>query len=273
MRLPDAFLAQMEPTDGFILAYPRSGSRWLMRVLSDMAHIADGREIAEYEQMHLQRPPVGTPGYAQHMRETSIFTDAHAQAQSQSQIQGREMPPPGRLGRSRLFRSHHVAEVILRCTGPIVYLVREAVPALSSYYHFAKQQKTVAEDTTLDAFCESHLPLWKDHVSTVLSLWAVHPERVCFTTYGDSAPFTQVQVQACATHFGIPADAETNRWALGRLADQLATLTALPTSLHQRGSNQGLKRDFPPALRAWIESETQDLFEQARGAEEARLMA
>jgi hypothetical protein len=263
MPLPEVFLQQMEPADKFILAFPRSGSRWLMRVL---AGIVTGPRVPDDESTHWEQPLPGSKTLAQLQRRKSICADAHSWDPQTS--------APGPFGRTQVFRSHHLAEVIVRCSGPVVCLVREAVPTLCSYYHFARQQKIVTEDVTLDAFCETHLPMWKDHVSTMLALWATSPNRVLFITYRDPGPFTKAQMKSCAAHLSIPVgDVEATDRALDWLAESLAKLNAQPTTLHPRGANQALKEGFPPDLRQWIESQTQGLFEEVKSAEEARLRA
>jgi hypothetical protein len=263
MPLPDAFLQGMEPTDQFLLAYPRSGSRWLMRLLSDLANAAFGLEDCDFNLGQGWRAPVGSEAYAEFMNKKRTIPDVH--------VWGRESSTLLPLGRRPIFRSHHLCEVLTRCTGPIVYVVREAVPMLHSYYHFARQRKTLAEHITLDEFCMSHLPLWKDHVSTMLALHEVCPGRVHFVTYRDPGPFLPSQVASSAAHFGIPFEPETIDWALGRMAELLARLNAQPDTLHARGENRAVIADFPPELRDWVVTETQALFEQVRCAEEAGL--
>lgn len=263
MPLPEAFLQQIEPTDPFVLAFPRSGSRWLMRVLGS---ILSGQTYPEHEPTHWEQPLPGSKALLQLQARKSIFADAHSWGQ------GTSTSSPS--GRALIFRSHHLAEVIVRCSGPLVYLVREAVPTLYSYYHFARQQKIVAEDVMLDAFCGTYLPVWKDHVSTMLALRATSPDRVLFITYRDPGPFTKAQVESCAAHLSISVeDVEVTDRALDRLGEFLTKLNAQPTTLHQRGANQALKEGFPPDLRQWIEAETQDLFELVKSAEEATVRA
>lgn len=263
MPLPEAFLQQLEPSDQFILAYPRSGSRWLMRVLAGMV---TGPRVHDDEPTLWVQPLPGSKVLAQLQQRKSICADAHSW--------DRQTSVPDLSVRAKVFRSHHLAEVALRCSGPIVYLVREAVPMLFSYYHFARQQKVVTADMTLDAFCETHLPMWKDHVSTMLALRATSPDRVLFITYRDPGPFTKAQVESCAAHLSISAeDEEATDRALSRLGEFLTKLNAQPTTLHHRGANEALKEGFPPDLRHWIESQTQEIFEEVKSAEEARLRA
>lgn len=262
MPLREEFLREIGPEDQFILSFPRSGSRWLIRLFNDLAGATYGWVVPDFQQ-HLKRmqdDEVSTLAQiSAAQNERCAVPDAHSLPYDASAFLQMDRPP--------IFRSHHLAEVLSRSSGPIVYVVREAVPVLYSYYHFARQHKAVSEDLTLEEFCRGQLPLWKDHVSTMLAARHVFPGRVLFVSYRDPGPFLKDQVQAAATHFGIPSEAGAIDWALARISALLKSLNEMPAKPHPRGVIRALYDEFPPVLRQWVEAETLELYGQAVEAE------
>ena len=261
MPLPESFLQEIEVQDQFLLAFPRCGSRWMILLLSDLANAAFGLEEWDYNAL-VELATIGqtnAPWVSSFLTGTVAIPNAHSRSRDASLLI--------QHGRIPVFRSHHLAEVILRSNGPIVYVVRHPAPALYSYYRFARGRGDVSESMTLEEFCHEQLPLWKDHVSTMLALHKAAPGRVLFLTYREPGPFVKAQLEASANHLRIPAESATIDRALSRMTDFFDKVNAHPATPHARGRNSPLMKELPDALQHWIRHDAQELFDDAVQAE------
>lgn len=263
MPLPRGFLQEMGAQDQFVLAFPRSGSRWMVRLLSDLMEAAYGLERGPFYERYLEELSRGTGGDTRvpvGFSRTIAIPDAHHQSRQTSAL----LP----LGRAPVFRSHHLAEIIVRANGPIIYLARHPGPTLYSYYHYARGLGHIPATVTLQDFCEGQLPFWKSHVSTMLELHRAEPGRVLFRTYQEPGPFVREQLEAAASHFEVPFKPETVDWAMGRLAAFLPKLNAHSSTSHARGVNHALMQELPEDLRHWMHSEAGELYEEVVASEQ-----
>lgn len=263
MPLPTAFVDGMLPSDRFVLAFPRSGSRWLRLMLEDLNQLARGEEMERYNELALLKETGALLRQAGEMPAPSalrLIPDAH--------IHGRDKSLLASRGQTPIFRSHHLAEVLLRCQGRLVYLFREPAPMFFSFFHFARQRAQLPQDHSLESFCENRLPLWIDHMRTMLQARAEQPGRVLFVDYHDDGPFTPAQLVAVARHLDLPTLPEAAAWAVDRLREYLKRLNANAETLHARGGNDARAR-MPEPLRQWLEELAGPVFEQARAAANA----
>ncbi|WP_170157320.1 sulfotransferase domain-containing protein [Roseimicrobium gellanilyticum] len=263
MPLPEAFVEGIGRDDRFLLAFPRSGSRWMLVMLTGLIE-----EAHDLPRSNFFSRPADDLGQGERK---STLLDSHGRCVlPNAHGNPRESSALLAIGETPIFRSHHLAEIITRANGPIVYIVRPPAPALYSYYHFARGEGHVPASLGIEEFCTIHLPLWKDHVATMLQLHRMTPGRVLFLTYRDPGPFERFQLEAATAHFGIPASPEAVERALAGLAGFLPRLSARPAMAHPRGVNDELVRELPRDLLHWIHSEAGELYQEAMMAERSR---
>lgn len=263
MPLSGTFLGEIEPQDQFLLAFPRSGSRWMIRLLSDLAEIAYGLAPGAFYERTLERLSKNTSSDSKAPFDSSrkaAIPDAHRHPRERSALLA--------LGRTPMFRSHHLAEVMMRARGPVTYIARHPGPTLYSYFHFSRTHGYIGADVTLQEFFAAQLPFWRDHISTMLDFHRNAPGRVLFLTYRDPGPFVKAQLEAAAAHFEMPFKSETVDWALARMAGFLPKLNAHPSTVHSRGMNHAVLQAIPGELREWIHGETAELYQEVLSLEE-----
>jgi hypothetical protein len=179
MQVAPERLAALRPDDQFLVSYPRSGNTWVRHLL---------REV-----ILLGRPDLPPPE-----KLWMLIPDLHVH----------EMEHPARtvFGMpTRIFKSHNLRDLRGR---RIVYIFREPVDALTSYFHFHVREKMEPELVAQgpDAFCQAMLPGWCEHVRMALDEFATAPSRMLLVSYEmllDDGP----RALGAITHFlGLMAD-------------------------------------------------------------------
>lgn len=258
MPLPPSFLEGMEDTDRFLLAFPRSGSRWLRIALEDMTWQAPGEAKADYYEKCLLRERCAnvlpaSPAETQLI----LIPDAHRHPRETSLLLAQKKMP--------IFRSHHLTQVLQKSSGRVLYVFRAISPMLYSYYHHAKSGGFIPEDLSLEVFCEGRIELWKDHVKTMLEARADEVERVLFVEYLDDGPFTADQLNACARHYDLAVPDSAASGAVERLKSFFTQLNESVSTPHTRGNNQ-MNSSMTVALREQLEAATKEIFQAAQEA-------
>lgn len=145
---------KLRPDDTFIASFPRSGNTWLRYLLADViqqnAGLATGTTL---------------PIHPDH-----VIPDIHRHDLN-------DVDPRVELSR-RLIKTHHLYHVIDR---PAVYLVRQPLDALVSFYrfHLRYQELAVRAADGPDAFALLHADQWREHVESYL----VEDQKVLVATY------------------------------------------------------------------------------------------
>lgn len=266
MPLNTAFLERIQPQDRFVLAFPRSGSRWLCYALVDLVNQWQGIDLTHYYHLH-ESVATGTP-------ETIPFS-GYRFATTIPDVHGTETPPSllsGLIGVSA-YRSHHLTEVLRRSQGRKVYVVRHPAPAIFSYYAFVLAGGWIAPEVTFEEFLSWKLPLWVDHVETMLSYHRTNPGTTLFLAYQDQGPLTQDQIGAAAAALGIPATEGMISQAWHRMRKFLDFLNALPQKAHTRGTNGAVAAQISPALLGQIEATAGPVLAEALRVAEATCLS
>lgn len=259
MPLPEEFLTGLRPGDGFILGYPRSGTRWLRWILTDLVlqHLGvDPAALYVGTSIGCHPLPLGDDGTS--MDAQSIVVNAH-----QSTPEKSAMPS---LGLPRLFRSHHV-DRILAAGHPAVCQFRWPPALLVSYYHYAVDLGHLPPGVSLDGFCRWQVGCWKRHAEAVLAAVERSAASLILLRYGDDAPLEAWQAARGARHLGIPGGQREIDGALGRLKVHLSHLNGNNPPFH-RGANSGAEVQLEPELLDWVLAETGPLFRSLCGRAE-----
>lgn len=239
MPLSSAFLDLIEPLDAFVLAFPRSGSRWLRHLLTDLSH--------QWLGLDLHTLYSRTRARELHLESDTLIPDAHSSTPRRSTLLGH-------LGRG-VYRSHHLVEVLRRSEGPKIFMARHPAATLYSYYSVARERGWIPPDISQDTFCMWKLPVWVDHIRTILEHHATRPDEVLFLDYQQEQPLELWQLQLAAESVGIPVSPQALEGALGRLAAHLQVLNSKADKAHPRGTNQNILELLGPSLLDRINTE------------------
>jgi hypothetical protein len=156
MEIPKEKLKALQPSDQFLISYPRSGNTWTRYLLKDLIIL-------------------GKPEISEEFHPDAIIPDIH-----HSPLDHLAQKKFGMT--TRIFKSHNVRDVQGYRT---VYLFRRAADALLSYYHFGvlKEQAWSIPGETPDEFCRRFLPTWQEHVEVMLAANQAAPGTVLFVAY------------------------------------------------------------------------------------------
>lgn len=248
MPLSKAFLDVIQPTDRFLLAFPRSGSRWLCYLITDLVNQWQGLDSAWFYRWRIHRKGREAEiGPKTGLSVVETVPDAHNTDPEYASILEK-------LSGVAVYRSHHLAEVLRRSEGVKVYVARHPAAAILSYHIFASEGGWLAPGVTLEEFTRWKLDLWVDHVQTMLAYRRLHPSKCLFLLYQDEVPLTAAQLEASATALGVPFTSEGIQAALRRLQEHIEHLNSDAQALGLRGSNAKSLAHLPPALLESIDA-------------------
>lgn len=261
MPLSQAFLDGIKPADRFLLAFPRSGSRWLCCLITDLVNQWQGLDSTWYYRWRTKSTDGAVEtGPKTGLSFSEIVPDVHTPGEQPTSILEK-------LSGAAVYRSHHLTEVLRRSEGTKVYMVRHPAAAILSYHIVALERGWLSPGVTLEEFTSWKLNLWVDHVQTILAYRRLHPEKCLFLTYQDEVPLTAAQLEGVATALGIPFSSEGIQAALRRLQEHFAHLNSDAQALGLRGSNAKPLAHFPPALLESIDATAAPLLAEVRQAE------
>lgn len=261
MPLSQGFLDRIKPADRFLLAFPRSGSRWLCYLITDLVNQWQGLDSTYLYRRLKARRGIGPP-----LREKTGLSvietvpDAH-------NTDSVDLSVLDKLSGAAVYRSHHLAEVLRRSEGVKIYIARHPAAVILSYHMVAQELGWVAPGVTLEEFTSWKLEPWVDHVQTMLAYRKLHPSKCLFLTYQDDVPLTAAQLEALAMALEIPFTSEGIRAALVRLLEYLEHLNSDAQALGLRGSNAKSLAHLPPALLERIDATAAPLLAEVSRAE------
>lgn len=250
MPLSESIRQRLSLYDRFIVAYPRSGSRWLRLLLADVlnqAHGYDPRALYDNQlACELSQPPP---------RPTCLLM-------KQVMPCIHYAPETAPAGLSPVYRSHSLADLITLPRAKVVYTFRQPVAALCSYYFFTKERNDSAAEQTIDEFCYSRAPEWANHLASALQFRDAYPDRILLLCYSATAPFTAAQLQATSVFLGIPCTNALARRAIANFQDFLGKLNR-NNLLCQRGTDRYSSRLLTRETTRMIDVLTRRLFKHA----------
>lgn len=260
MPLSPEYLSQIQREDQFLLAFPRSGSRWLRYMLSDVFNQHLGQDpMPLYDAMFARQFGARVPQIkGKVFLSEDVIPDVHTHPYSNCVLP--------RYGVKPTLRSHHLTEVLQRSQGAMIGVFRSPVLVLGSYYHFARQGKHIGETVSLREFSQWKLPLWMDHLQILLEARRQDPGRFLLMHYTGKMPFGAAEVEAAAQHFGIPCQPGAAEAAMANCLQHLAQVNAHPSTTFPRGENVQSLALIPDVVRQEIEAATASIYEEAVAA-------
>lgn len=261
MPLSQDFLDRIKPADRFLLAFPRSGSRWLCYLITDLVNQWQGLDSTWYYRWRTHsKGGEGETGPKTGLSFAEIVPDVHSPGGQPTSILEK-------LSGAAVYRSHHLSEVLRRSGGMKLYMVRHPAAAILSYHIVALERGWLVPGVTVEEFTRWKLDLWVDHVQTMLTYRKLHPSKCLFLTYQDDVPLTTAQLEASAMALDIPFTSEGIRAALARLQEHIEHLNSDAQALGLRGSNEKSLAHLPPALLERIDATVAPLLAEVSRAE------
>ncbi len=263
MPIPDRFWEIAPEADRFLVCYPRSGSRWLRLLLSDIAFCLSDLDPG---QLYERRYIVETGGAPTH-HNMSAMDGFCPDIYTLIQEAGVERNPAIKPSLVSVFRSHSLASLD-QCPGcRVIYLFRNPTSVLLSYIHFARCTGHLGDDLAdLEPFCIARVEEWVKHVEDAILYMETAGERVCMVRYLDEVPFSVSQVGKIVAILGIPASKILISQALVRFEKLLGRLNRSGCFAYARGSNQGQLQSvagMTPELIKAVQGRIKTTFERA----------
>lgn len=162
-----------------------------------------------------------------------------------------------------IYRSHNLSQVIEPNRYKILYLYRDPVAVMVSFYHFISERKTKSYTKNLKKFYQYKLKQWIQHLQLALKYHQAHPEKIHFIKYQDDFPFTNEQIVSSAHFLDLAFSEEAIVRAVDRFSEKLAELNTNPKNMHKRGTNTDAETHFKPRHLADIRAQTSQLLERA----------
>lgn len=258
MPLEPRALRAIAANDGVIVAYPRSGSRWLMLMLHAIGHAAAGDEER-----------------ARWVFEEGVNRILHGAGRNPlerampSRIQGWNAHDPGELAlvdRSRgglvVARSHHDRALYAAGGLRIAYVFREFPEMIVSYWHYALESGQARPDE-LEAFCLGRIPSWVDHLEAATRHARAHPRSMLMIRYQEEGAISSDHLRRCLELFGQRCEPSVLAFVEERFREYLARLNGSGRFLVRRGGTIGAGEFLPEALYRRLEEATRPVFEEA----------
>ncbi len=179
------------PSDVVVASFPRSGSTWLRRLLSDVIVTEAG--------IPADAGPVVT--------ENHVIPDIRRPDLGDTDSRVR-LP-------YRLFKTHDPYSPTPKA---VVYLFRKAPDALCSFYHYHRRFKGLIDKIPfdIDTFCIVHLSSWCDHLRSYLVAADLGPTPIRFVSYEALHAVPMETLMDVCRFLGLTADPAVCRDALSR---------------------------------------------------------
>lgn len=249
MPIPEQMRQLLRPDDYFLVSFPRSGSRWLRLLVTDLANQVIGLD------------PHGS--YQDELCQAELSSGGLTAATFIPCVYQKTQRPAPETSIWPIFRSHNLSQVVALAKSRIVYSFRRPTSALISYYWFLRQQDHAAtEHICIDEFCRSRTPDWMTHLEGALELHQRCPERILLLSYGRSQSFSASQVKAMASFLHVPSTPTVITSALTNLRELVSTLNSRGER-YQRGRDTDAYTHLSASIARDIERMTRALYKRA----------
>lgn len=201
MPIPKQFWELVPEASRFVVSFPRSGSRWIRLLLTDLVHSYSGLDAGELYEAQLANE-TKTSGFSVGPEILGSFcADVYRVA-----FEKRVSPTAGLAPEiPRVWRSHNLDGLRAVPSRRIIYPLRDPLPLLNSYIPFARKTGHLGtEPSELQDFCISRINEWILHVETALSMREEDPNHFLLIRYGDRLPFSESQLGLMARLLEIP---------------------------------------------------------------------
>ena len=243
MPIPAAHLNALQPSDQFLISYPRSGNTWMRNLLKDV--------------IILSRPDLPQDVHPDH-----LLPDIHQG--------GPAHPAQQQFGmQSRILKSHNIRDIH---SHRAVYLFRTAADSLLSYYHFGilRRQPWFIEGETADDFCRRFLPTWDVHMRIALEMHIASPARVLFVSYERLLADGLHELRRVVDFYGLIATDETLTAATERnsfeklRAREQQRVPDAKGFFYRKGREGSAREELSAATVEFLENATHAAHAQAR---------
>ena len=163
-----------------------------------------------------------------------------------------------------IYRTHDLSGIVTRHGHKLLYLFRDPVAVMNSYFHHARLNGRRPYKRDLKQFSETKLPLWVDHLEMAVEFGRKNPERVCFIEYQDDFPYGFEEAWRVATFFDLGLSREHIAGGIDDLKSRLAEMNASSDQAHLRGSNLDIGDQVEPSQVAAIRGRTEVVLAKAR---------
>ncbi|MEM6910943.1 MAG: sulfotransferase domain-containing protein [Verrucomicrobiota bacterium] len=249
MPLPEGFLSALQPTDSFLVCFPRSGSRWLRLLLSDIVNQLLDRDPSGLYDTQLE-VETGTLRYQSNCLEAKeVIPNGY--------VDPRELPVELSGLIDPIFKSHNFTQLSSRPSARILYLFRKPENCLFSHYHYLLKKKHPSTlEQTLSEFFLQWFPVWTKHVSAVTLKATPDPSPFALVQYQDEIPFSCQQLRLAARFLHLDYSSGMEKAAFDRFSCFLTTLNQSGEHSYPRCQNIDLSDLLEtPALReVWARS-------------------
>ena len=243
MHIPATHLNALQPSDQFLISYPRSGNTWMRNLLKDVILL-------------------GHPDLPQDVHPDHLLPDIH-----QGDL---AHPAQHQFGmQSRILKSHNIRDIR---SHRAVYLFRTAADSLLSYYHFGilRKQPWIIEGETADDFCHRFLPTWDEHMSIALEMHAAAPGQILFVSYESLLADGPRELRRVVDFYGLPATDETLAAATERntfeklRAREQQRVPDAKGFFYRKGREGSAREELSAATVEFLENATHAAHAQAR---------
>ncbi len=265
MPIPEADARLLRSGDRFLIAFPRSGSRWLFKLITHALSRSVGVAIGDlWDPTGLDDgPAAGRPALASG---PPAVCDLYARGVDRSFKQAHGVPS--------IFRAHDLTQFLPLRGAPIVYLFRDPADALSSWLQFQRVEDPSAASLDAAEFSSEQLTHWMRQMELALAEAEARPERLLLRRYESVLLEPAVELRRALDFFGVVCPDEHIEDAgrrLGPYLDELNAHRARQTwaaGLGPRGRPGRAAIELEAHVRETIERRAGPLYEQACKAAE-----
>ncbi len=258
MPLEAAALRAITGGDGVVVAYPRSGSRWLMLMLHAIGHAAAGdEERARWVFEEAVARNLGRKG--RHPLERAMpfrIQGWNAHDFNELALVDRER------GGLVIARSHHDRSIYDAGDLRIIYLFREFHEMIVSYWHFALASGH-AKPNELEAFCLGRVPSWVSHVEAASRHGRARPRSMVLVRYQGDGVISSRQLQRCLELLGLDCPLPAVAFVRELFRAALERINGSGRFPVRRGGTIGAREFLPEALYRRLDEATRPAFEEA----------
>lgn len=193
MPIPAIFWETFPEAKKFLVGYPRSGSRWMRLIFTDLVISGEGGDPNTIYESQLRRED---EDFVRESPSISRCPDVY-----------RPAPKRDETGAIPLvFRAHCCEEILGRESTRVFSVVRRPEGMLESYWNFARSGNHLGEDRAEDleaSFAAARLEEWNRWIEGILGHARATPDRVRVGLYEEGRVFSSRVVESFLQNFGI----------------------------------------------------------------------
>ena len=257
MPIPDEVARLLRPDDRFIAAFPRSGSRWLAKLISHALTRSRGLEPYDFWDATRFDDAPSDDGELRLPDRQFVF-DLYVRGVDRWQEAH---------GTPAIFRIHDLTQILRLPDARIVFVFRSPEDALSSWLTYARSRRS--DKRSARDFCREYVPHWKSQAQIAHAHAQRHPNRICFCRYESLVQKPKLELGRALRFFDVECSDEAQEHAGRCFIRYIEELNAnraqqpWAAGLGARGRPGRAAIELDAETRLLIEQQTCDLYEQA----------